>query len=80
MIPKVILKKYQYKFVFLNYREMVMRPSVAITKTCLCNFDPLKPHFYIVKLGFTGVYIIFLVSDQKHRLWVLVRIASPRRF
>ena len=35
-----------------------------ITKTCLCNFDPLKPHFYIVKLGFTGVYIIFLISAQ----------------
>ena len=32
---------------------------VNITKTCLYNFDPLKPHFYIVKLGFTGVYIIF---------------------
>ena len=32
-----------------------------ITKKCLCNFDPLKPHFYIVKLGFTGVYIIFLI-------------------
>ena len=32
----------------------------VITKTCLYNFDPLKPHFYIVKLGFTGVYIIFL--------------------
>ena len=31
-----------------------------ITKTCLYNFDPLKPHFYTVKLGFTGVYIIFL--------------------
>ena len=31
-----------------------------ITKTYLYNFDPLKPHFYIVKLGFTGVYIIFL--------------------
>ena len=29
-----------------------------ITKTYLYNFDPLKPHFYIVKLGFTGVYII----------------------
>ena len=51
-----------------------------ITKTCLCNFDPLKPHFYIVKLGFTGVYIIFLISTQKLRLWVLVRTASPRRF
>ena len=44
----------------------------TITKTCLYNVDPLKPHFYIVKLGFTGVYIIFLISAQKHRLWVLV--------
>ena len=32
---------------------------VAITKTCLYNVDPLKPYFYIVKLGYTGVYIIF---------------------
>ena len=31
-----------------------------ITKTYLYNFYPLKPHFHIVKLGFTGVYIIFL--------------------
>ena len=51
-----------------------------ITKTCLYNFDPLKPHFYIVKLGFTGVDIIFLIFARKHRLWVLVRTASPRRF
>ena len=29
-------------------------------KTYLYNLDPLKPHFYIVKLGFTGVNIIFL--------------------
>ena len=37
-----------------------------ITKTYLhvYNFDPLKPHFYIVKLGFTGVYIIVLISAQ----------------
>ena len=33
----------------------------CITKTCLYNFDPLKPHFYIVKLGFTGVYIIYFL-------------------
>ena len=46
----------------------------------LYNFDPLKPHLYIVKLGFTGVYIIRLISAQKHRLWVLVRTASARRF
>ena len=40
------------------------RAAIFITKTCLYNFDPLKPHFYIVKLGFTGVYIIFLISVQ----------------
>ena len=45
-------------------------------KTCLYNFDPLKPHFYKVKLGFTGVYTVFLISAQKHGLWVLVRTAS----
>ena len=44
----------------------------CITKTCLYNFDPHKPHFYIVKLGFTGVYIIFFYFNSKHRLWVLV--------
>ena len=48
------------------------------TKTCLCNFGPLQPHFYRVKLGFTGVYLIFLISAQKHRLWVLVRTASAK--
>ena len=36
----------------------------CITKTCLYNVDPLNPHFYIVKVGFTGVYIIFLISAQ----------------
>ena len=29
-------------------------------KTYLYNFYPLKPHFHVVKVGFTGVYIIFL--------------------
>ena len=37
---------------------------VFIMKTCLYNIDPFKPHFYTVKLGFTEVYIIFLISAQ----------------
>ena len=53
---------------------------INITKTRLYNFYPLQPHFYIVKLGFTGIYIIFHISAQKHRFWVLARTASPRRF
>ena len=48
----------------------------SITKTYLYNFDTLKPHFYIVKLGFPRVYINFLISAQKHRLWGLVRIGE----
>ena len=40
-----------------------------ITKTYLYNFDPLKPYFYIVKPGFTGVYIIFLISAQNIDCW-----------
>ena len=31
-----------------------------IMLTCPCNVDPLTPNFYVVKVGFTGVYIIFL--------------------
>ena len=33
-------------------------------KTCPCNVHPLTTPFYIVKLGFTGVYIIFLFLLQ----------------
>ena len=40
-------------------------PVIRHHETCLYNFDPLRPHFYIIKLGFTGVYIIFLISAQK---------------
>ena len=51
----------------------------GITKTSLCNENPVTPHFYIIKLAFTGVYV-FLIFAPKHRLWVLVRSASVRRF
>ena len=47
--------------------------------TCPWNVYPLTPHFYIVKVGFTGVYIIVLFFALKDRLWVLVRTASLRR-
>ena len=84
--PKFYLKIFIFWWlkysVYLNRHvfEMLLGPWllanshwILITKTYLYNFDPLKPHFYIVKLGFTGVGIIFLISAQKHRLWVLIR-------
>ena len=48
----------------LTTMDLIIDIHVCITKTCLYNFDPLKLHFYIVKLGFTGVYIIFLISAK----------------
>ena len=33
-------------------------------KTCLYNSDPLKRHFYIVKLALTGVYIFFISAQN----------------
>ena len=40
--------------------------DLHIMNTYLYNIDhtPLKPHFYIVKVGFTEVYIIFLIYQS----------------
>ena len=51
----------------ISYTTLFLHPNAFaykqhITKIGLYNFDPLKPHFYVVKLRFTGVYIIFLIS------------------
>ena len=40
--------------------------ALLITKTCLYNFDPRKPHFYIVKLEFIGVDTHNLCFEQKY--------------
>ena len=36
----------------------------VIRKTCPCNVYPLEPHFYIAKLGYAGVYLLFLFLLQ----------------
>ena len=38
--------------------------QMHIRKTSPCNIYPLKPHFYIVKLGYVGVYLFFLFLLQ----------------
>ena len=45
-----------------------------ITKTYLYNFDPIKSSFNIVKLGFTGVYIIFLFLLKNIDCWYLLEL------
>ena len=71
-----VIGKYQYKEKPLKHQRRLRfssQPTELWSKvyhheTCLYNVDPIKTHFYIVKLGFTGVYIIFLSFARKHRL------------
>ena len=66
-----------YKEVDEEVHWLNLKTKEFITKTYLYNFDPLKPYFYIVKLGFTGVYIIFLISAQNLDCGYLLE--PPRR-
>ena len=71
--PTILIFFFFFFFFFFFQKKMRFKYSAAefisrvrwllfITKTSLYNVDPLKPHFYIVKLGLTGVNIIFLIS------------------
>ena len=58
-----------------------------ITNTYPYNFNPLNPHFYTVKLGFTGVYIVFLfllkisiVGTSTHYVWLNRNIKKKSEF
>ena len=42
----------------------VFNSKFYIRKTCPYNVYPLEPHFYIVKLGFAGVYLFLLFLLQ----------------
>ena len=46
----------------------VLKFGEASRKHAYIILTPFKPHFYIAKLGLTGVNIIFLITTQKHRL------------
>ena len=65
-VPNILINPFILAMYFANPLIWDQRVKSGITKTCLYKFDTFKPHFYIVKLGFTGVYIIFLISAQKH--------------
>ena len=64
------VKKLMCFFFFIVHIRVIPKHIIIcnrITKTRLYNFNPLKPHFYMEKLGFTWVFIIVLIAAQKHR-------------
>ena len=69
-VKRLPVRHHSTEYIFISFG--ITGPIVVSLKVLLVhnetmpiyNIDPLKPHFYIVKLGFTGVYIIFLISAQ----------------
>ena len=51
---------------------LILQILVNINLRCPHNLYPLKSHFYIIKLEFTDIYIIFLSFALKQSLCVLV--------
>ena len=49
-----------YVLITTTASDILILYCQSITKTYLYNFDPLKPHFHIVKLGFSGYALFFL--------------------
>ena len=64
LVKNILNVLYHTKKLSLEYSFWKVLKRIYITKTYLYNSDPLKPHFYLVKLGFIGVYIIFLISSK----------------
>ena len=50
-----------YVRLYILQYSLILKTQVSFSKTYVYNFTPLKPHFYIVKLGFTGYALFFLL-------------------
>ena len=64
LLPSVHERHNQMQIMYYNKCYTYAFNFETITKTCPCNVYPLEPHFYIVKLGFAGVYLFFLFLLQ----------------
>ena len=71
-----------YFFPFLGYRKFnkkaVRDGAINIRKTCPCSEYTTEPHFYIEKLGSTGVNLFFLFLHQN--IDCGYTLEPPRRF
>ena len=88
-VPSVLIwlivksETHDWYVIFIQHQIRWMAASVHLIQCCTFTSRrhtyivlTLKPHFCIIKLGFTRIYIIFLISAQKHRLWVLEAVLT----
>ena len=55
------------KLVFKVSEQVGQKLGNTATEDGYVIYSPLTHHFYMVKLGFIGVYNIFLIFALKHR-------------
>ena len=54
------------RLVCVFWRNIATVIFSTITKTCIHNFDPLKPHFYIDEADLTSTHNILVCFEQKY--------------
>ena len=64
-------KTRRHNIVVSIYTGRQKESYLTIMQTCPFDVDLLTPHFYIVKLGFTGVFI-FLIFALKHITYIII--------
>ena len=64
-IPRVTgCKNTTTGIVCIERTDRPMLTDMNIRKICPCDVYPLKPHFYVEKLGYAGVYLFFFFLLQ----------------
>ena len=58
-VSRFVASKLGYTLAEVERAQIQDLVRYFIMLTCPCSVDPQTSHFYIVKLGFTGVYISF---------------------
>ena len=72
------LTKFQGQKTHTILSSAVFSHMASRVNRTVCCFFCLGAHIATDKRGYP--HTIFLISRQKHMLWVLIRSASPRRF
>ena len=70
LLPTVCFQKLTLDFLLLT-TDILTWNYIFITKTYLYNLIPLNPILYSETGVYMGIYY-FLISAQKHRLWVFI--------
>ena len=79
----VLYNEYQLtrSIAYISNKAQILHNDIKSSrKHAYIMFTPYIPFLYSISGVYSGIHYFFLISAQKHRLWVLVRTASPKRF